>query len=702
LTLPLLIMKKNLVFKSWLVLTLILLFGTNTYSQTVFSEWMVGAGKQGWDIVNDIACDDSGNVFITGSNMDTVIKTRMTGVATNSRKGMFIAKYDSAGKFLWNKNILKQSSGFGSLISIGKENQIILAGGTTIDESESGTKHGKFGFFISSLNEIGKINWITKFSGVRSDFLTSMIVDTLRNEILLAGYFHDTLIISGKTFINKGRADGFLFRFDMNGAFKEAQIIGGKGDDKLYCTAINTFGDLFIAGTYQRKIQFSKNKSLELSSPNQVGLFISKLNDSGECVAAKQLLSGKKIKVNHITWMDGLCFITGGFSDNVNIDSQVLRSLGSEDIFLLCVDSSLQVKWYKQIGGIKKDRSAGIINTGKEIILTGSFCSEIKMGQKHMIPSGKGSDIFLMSFDTKGTLKWMRSAGGDYDDYPTCIEYGHDNYIYVAGSFRNSFKLNSATMNSNGEEDLFICRLENCRIKAPEFKQPEYLCDGFPLKLDAGPGFSSYNWADGLGYEQVFTINQGGNYSLDLVAPNGCMIYDTIGVIDSPSPVVYLGNDTTIADTSRIFLNAGKNFTHYLWNNGATKPEIQVKGIDLHEGPNLMNVTVTSEEGCVGHDDIVIEMLRTMPNYNSELIAESCILFPNPTRDIVTVSFTIPFESLTLTIHDLMGKEVMSNSVSQYVTNFPIELNLGSLPKGLYTLKINTNRGNATKKIVLQ
>jgi len=694
-------MKKYTLLKSGVILVIALSLNRYSYTQVVFSDWMVGAGTMGWDIVNDIACDASGNIYITGSNTDTVSKSKTVSIATNMRKCMFIAKYDSAGKLLLNKNILKPSSGFGSLISIVKPDQIILAGGTETEKRDNKAQPGKFDFFISSLDSTGKINWKQNFTGFRNDFLTSMLIDTLREEIIVIGYFHDTLSISGKTFITKGKSDGFLLRLDMNGTFKDAQIIGGKGDDYLSCITTNTYGDLFAAGTFQRKIQFAKNKSLELSNPHQVALFLTKYNHAGDFISTKQLITGKKLKVNAILCQDNLCFVAGSFSDDITINNQVLHSNGSDDIFLLCLDSGLQVKWYKQIGGTRKDRTAGIINTGKEIILTGSFCSEIKVDQKKLTLSGLGSDLFLMAVDTTGTLKWLRNAGGDADDYPTCMTYGPSNCIYVAGSFRKSFNLNGKTIQSNGEEDLFICRLENCRILAPVFKEPESFCQGNQLKLDAGEGFISYNWENGLSAEQTFIVDLGGNYSLELFAGNGCFIYDTIKVIDVALPSIDLGNDTTITDTSCIILHADSNFARYLWNNGITKPENKIKGTELNEGTNLVKLTVTNDKGGVGDDDIVITMIRTNKIQFSEIVSGSCVLFPNPTQEMFTVSFTLSYESLSLVVYDPMGKDVFTRIVTNYVKNTPLEFSFGAMPKGLYTLYIETELGNATKKIIL-
>jgi hypothetical protein len=529
-----------------------------------------------------------------------------------------------------------------------------------------------------------------------------MIVDTMRSEIMVTGYFNDTLRIGEKTMVSGGMSDGALLWFDLHGNIKSVQTLGGKWDDQLSSMAIDNLGNLYVAGTFQRKIQLGKNTALVLKNHQEHGLFLVRYNYQGELTVAKHIAAGKKIRVHSIAAIGDQIIVAGSFSDHMTFGDKTLSSHGSDDVFLLCLDQTLQIIWYRHFGGAKKDRPSKIINIGNEIILSGSFTSSISIGEKKLTASGSGSDVFIIALDHNGNLRWMRSAGGESDDYPTCMIHGANDYIYLAGSFRQKFNMNQKTLQSVGEEDVFIGRLENCRLLTPVFKQPEYLCEGNLLHLDAGAGFTSYNWANGLGRERTFDIDLGGKYPLELIAANGCIIYDTVGVMDIPQPVVNLGNDTTIADTSHIVLSAGGNFAGYLWNNSSTKPETLINGVELKEGPNLIKVSVTCDKGCIGADEMVITMIRTMPSQRSEMVSGNCFLFPNPTRDLVTVYFTMPFKSLVITVHDIMGKELLTHAISGYIKSAPIEFNLGTLPKGLYTLNIKTECGIATRKIVLQ
>ncbi|MDX2174224.1 MAG: T9SS type A sorting domain-containing protein [Bacteroidota bacterium] len=85
----------------------------------------------------------------------------------------------------------------------------------------------------------------------------------------------------------------------------------------------------------------------------------------------------------------------------------------------------------------------------------------------------------------------------------------------------------------------------------------------------------------------------------------------------------------------------------------------------------------------------------------TERLNEHVNLFPNPTSNQVTIEISnIEFESATITIYDLLGKEVMVKTLSKNVEN----VDLKELNYGIYVLKINVvangKTTHSTKKIV--
>ncbi len=110
----------------------------------------------------------------------------------------------------------------------------------------------------------------------------------------------------------------------------------------------------------------------------------------------------------------------GGFilsGDNKN------SSAGNQDIYLLKVDSSGNVQWAKNYGGSQWDAGAHILRASDGgYILTGFVES-----------FGAGSlDVLLMKIDNTGNLQWAKAYGGPAYDYGNAISVTSDGGYLIA------------------------------------------------------------------------------------------------------------------------------------------------------------------------------------------------------------------------------------------------------------------------------
>lgn len=649
-----------------------------------------------------MTCDSSGNIYITGSNTDSIKSRKGVNIAVSTRKFDYMAKYDTAGKLLWVKKIKRSIPGYGSLLATTYDNQIILAGSCDAPPKKDKPEIKKMDLFLCGLGKNGDPEWTQTFTGSKFNFLSSIAVDPITNKILLGGYFYDTLTVQNRQFISSGKSDAIFLRFDSDGKLETSEQIGGKGDDRISAITTDNSGNVFVAGTFQKKIRFADSTLLEVPKQGEAGVFLSKYSGTGQLISAKLLCCGKNALVNSVATNGHLFFVAGSFQDFLTINNQKVPSHGSDDVFAICLDNNENFKWYKQIGGTRKDRACEIMFDNKEVILSGSFCSKLLVDNISISSKKESSDVFILSFDTTGRVLWTRQIGGDKDDYPKSMEITKDHYIYITGSYRDSLNIGEKSVHSKGEEDVFIGRLENCSLLAPEFKKPESLCQGSILTLDAGKGFDSYNWNNGQNLEQLFTIDDGGSYSLIRIRRNGCILYDTVEVTENPNPEIFIGNDTTINDTSSLVLHLSGKFKEYLWNNGGKDPVNVIHGYDYKEGKNIIWAQVKDVNGCQGYDEMFLTVKRTMTNAVSEFLSNSCVIFPNPTNDVITVYFTSTLENLDLKIYNQIGIEVAVKSITNYINKTPVIFNLGSFSPGLYTISVRTKNGFTIKKIVLQ
>jgi hypothetical protein len=455
-------------------------------------------------------------------------------------------------------------------------------------------------------------------------------------------------------------------------------------------------------GTFQKKIRFADKIQFEVSKQGETGVFLAKYSVSSEFITVKLLCSGKNILVNSVTRNGHLCFVAGSFQDFLTINNQKVPSHGSDDVFAICLDNNLNIKWYKHIGGTRKDRACDIRSDQHEVILSGSFCSKLIVDDISITSKKESSDIFIVSLDTTGKVIWTRQIGGAKDDYPKSMKITKYPYIYITGSYRDTLNIGEKSVQSKGEEDVFIGRLENCSLLAPKFKKPESFCQGSKLTLDAGKGFDLYNWNNGQSLEQLFTVDDGGSYPLIRVSRNGCILYDTVEVTENPTPEIFIGNDTTINDTSYLVLRVPGRYKEYLWSNSRKDSVNVIHGYDCREGNNTVWLQVKDSNGCQGYDEMIVTVKKTIMNAASESLSISCLIFPNPTDDVLNVYFTSSLENLELKIFNQIGIEVAYKSITNYVDNTPVIFKLGSFSPGIYTLSVKTKNGFTIKKIVLQ
>jgi len=127
------------------------------------------------------------------------------------------------------------------------------------------------------------------------------------------------------------------------------------------------------------------------------------------------------------------------------------------------------------------------------------------------------------------------------------------------------------------------------------------ICLGEDLILEPGNNFYSYYWQDGS-TGSTYTVEDAGMYAVIVTDQNGCFGYDTINVSLSPSPEVFLGNDTTLCLGNTLVLDPGSQFSSYMWQDNSTFPVFSVSTTGYY------NVTVTNIYNCPGYDEIFIEI----------------------------------------------------------------------------------------------
>ena len=118
-------------------------------------------------------------------------------------------------------------------------------------------------------------------------------------------------------------------------------------------------------------------------------------------------------------------------------------------------------QWAKQAGGTYWDEGCDIaIDSSGNSYVTGYFYGTASFGSTTLTSSGD-IDIFVAKLDSSGNWLWVKQAGGTSDDYGLGIATDSSGNSYVTGYFRGTASFGNTTLTSNGQDDIFVAKLDS-------------------------------------------------------------------------------------------------------------------------------------------------------------------------------------------------------------------------------------------------
>lgn len=132
-------------------------------------------------------------------------------------------------------------------------------------------------------------------------------------------------------------------------------------------------------------------------------------------------------------------------------------------------------------------------------------------------------------------------------------------------------------------------------------------CIGSSTILDAGVGYASYEWSDGLTTSQTITISTIGDVSVTVTDNSGCTAEAMVTVTEEASLSPNINGDLVICENSSTTLDAGSGFFTYEWTGGSTDQMLEVSE------PGTYFVTVSDMDGCSGETSVEVTQ-NTLPN----------------------------------------------------------------------------------------
>ena len=136
---------------------------------------------------------------------------------------------------------------------------------------------------------------------------------------------------------------------------------------------------------------------------------------------------------------------------------------------------------------------------------------------------------------------------------------------------------------------------------APQITGEPDFCFGANTVLDAGAGFSAYQWSGGQS-SQAVTVSASGVYSVTVTDQNGCTGIASFQTTQLPQVTPSISGDNALCTgQTSATLEASDGFASYSWSTGSDEQQITVQAGGTYE------VTVVDDEGCSGTASFTVQ-----------------------------------------------------------------------------------------------
>lgn len=418
-------------------------------------------GGSSSDYAQAIGMDGSGNYYLALRYVSSPFDIGLGNVGNAGKYDILVAKLSPLGVPLWNKkfgnagadgdhNVALAVDNGGNSYLVANYYDTINLGGTDY------TAVGSTDVQITKLDASGGHVWSRSLGGPNVDRVRRIVVDP-NGDLLIVGYFLDSIDLGGQVLTSAGSNDAFVAKLRASdGGLVWANRYGSTQDDRAYGVATDASGNVFVAGQIGGTVDLGLGAFT--TSNNTVDAFLLKLSSGGAALGATTFggtTRGDEAATVNVDGQ-GRPVITGSFTSNIDFGSGAFDP-ALADVFVVAYDANLNRRWAQHFGGPGYDYvSDAAINSAGELALAGYFSTSIDLGSGTVAAAGT-RDIFLIRDSAAGSIVWSRTFGGGGLTEPMALLLS-SNTLSMVGYFEQTVPFNPLALGPASGRDGFWTR----------------------------------------------------------------------------------------------------------------------------------------------------------------------------------------------------------------------------------------------------
>lgn len=411
--------------------------------------------------VEDMAVDHSGSVCIAGGWCDE-IDLGGGSLPGSGYFDIYVGKFDSSGNHLWSKSFGSEGWQFVEGLAIDASGNVYL-GGYFQNELDFGggplTSSGT-DIFIAKLDANGNHIWSKSFVGeLASQYCYDVCVDA-GGFMYITGEMWGTVDFGGGPLTDSGHSDVFVAKFDIDGHHVWSENYGTLYTQIADCISVNDSMQVCIFGENTGIVDFGGGP---ITSPDIKGLYIAMFDSSGAHIWSEGYGDSMHMWTGDLaTGPNGEVIVTGSFQGTIDFGGGTLVAGPGvwDSIFLAKFGSAGAHVWSYTYPTTSHDDGNGIAAySNGDVALTGDFKGNIDFGGGWLIGAGD-DDAFLCRFTSTGNHVFSKPFGDSYWQEGRRVVVDDGDNVLMAGNFEGRIDLGGGVMFNVGGEDVFLGKFD--------------------------------------------------------------------------------------------------------------------------------------------------------------------------------------------------------------------------------------------------
>ena len=380
-------------------------------------QWARSGGGGGLDMGHNVAVDAAGNTFVVGSFAYSA-EFEDQVVQAESEEGLFIARYNAAGRLMWVRQAegTARFFGYSDAVTDSMGNLWIAEEfrGTAMLGAFSLESRSEFDLFFAKFSPDGQVLWVLQGPPTDPDSMPILAADAA-GRVVAAAPFYAQGELGGHPLTNADHGV-FVAQFDNTGRAAWVQTATSIGTSfRGFDLEVEPNGNVLFAGAAWYGATFG---DLRFTNSAETSLLLVKCNPAGQPLWARQVgdagLQMAYEGLDLAVGPSGQAYVLGGFCGTGSLGGFQMTSRGWGDAFVIKFSGAGDVLWANQAGGSFWDMPRQlVVDAADQCALLGDFIAPWAVSStdgRWLTNTNAGYGI--ASFDPVGRARWAATTSG--------------------------------------------------------------------------------------------------------------------------------------------------------------------------------------------------------------------------------------------------------------------------------------------------